>query len=106
MAGNQNVTFPFNRDSTAFALDYLGGFLRGCQEGWARWLGARGAPYAAGDIWGCVGSWYAGSWWSAEARRYVGLVRTAERERPWLDPRWAQVTLPCTPDLGCPHGSS
>jgi hypothetical protein len=106
MAGNQNGTFPFNRDSTAFALDYLGAFLRGCQEGWARWLGARGAPYRQGDIWGCVGSWYSGAWWSAEARRYVGLVRAAERDSPWLDPKWADIRPPCNPDLGCPHGRS
>ena len=39
MPDNQNGTFPFNRDSTAFALDYLGAFLRGCQEGWVHWLG-------------------------------------------------------------------
>ena len=31
---NQNGTFPFNRDSTAFAVDYIGGELRGCYEGW------------------------------------------------------------------------
>jgi hypothetical protein len=106
MDGNQNGTFPFNRDSTAFALDYLGSFLRGCQEGWATWLGARGAAYRPGDIWGCVGAWYSGAWWSPEARRYVDLVRTAERDRPWLDPAWAEVRLPCPPGLGCPRGSS
>jgi hypothetical protein len=106
MPGNQNGTFPFNRDSTAFALDYLGAFLRGCQEGWATWLGARGAAYRPGDIWGCVGAWYAGSWWSPEAHRYVDLVRAAERDRPWLDPGWAELRPPCAPDRGCPRGSS
>lgn len=106
MPDNQNGTFPFNRDSTAFAVDYLGAFLRGCQEGWARWLGARGAPYAPGDIWGCVGAWYAGSWWSADARHYVRLVRAAEAEQPWLDPHWAQRVPPCVPELGCPRGGS
>ena len=35
---NQNGTFPFNRDSTAFVVDYLGAYLRGCYEGWAWWL--------------------------------------------------------------------
>ena len=106
MPENQNGTFPFNRDSTAFALDYLGAFLRGCQEGWARWLGARGSSYSSGDIWGCVGAWYAGSWWSPDARHYVGLVRSAARQRPWLDPRWADAVPPCDPDLGCPRGVS
>jgi len=104
MAGNQNGTFPFNRDSTAFALDYLGAFLRGCQEGWVRWLGHRGA-YRPGDIWGCVGTWYAGSWWSAEARRYIELVRATEQQREWLDPDWPHAAPPCSSHFGCPHGS-
>ena len=50
MADNQNGTFPFNRNSTAFAVDYIGAYLRGCYEGWITWLGP------AGDLWGCVGS--------------------------------------------------
>lgn len=106
MDGNQNGTFPFNRNSTAFALDYLGAFLRGCQEGWVRWLGARGAPYAPGRIWGCVGAWYAGDWWSVAARRYVQLVKQAEEDRRWLDPDWAELRPPCSTEHGCPHGSA
>jgi hypothetical protein len=105
MDGNQNGTFPFNRDGTAFALDYLGAVLRGCQEGWMHWLGARGAPYGPGRIWGCVGAWYTGAWWSGDARRYVALVRSAEHERPWLDPNWAELRLNCSADFGCPLGS-
>src|SRR5262249_31841624 len=42
MPDNQNGTFPFNRDSTAFAVDYLAAHLRGCYEGWERWLGQTG----------------------------------------------------------------
>ena len=34
MADNQNGTFPFNRNSTAFAVDYVASYLRGCYEGW------------------------------------------------------------------------
>ena len=105
MAGNQNGTFPFNRDATAFALDYLGAVLRGCQEGWMRWLGARGAPYGRGHIWGCVGAWYTGAWWTRDAHRYVALVKSAQRERPWLDPSWAELRLPCSAQLGCPVGN-
>ena len=80
---HQNGTFPFNRDSTAFALDYLGAFLRGCQEGWLHWLGNTGdGSYAAGEKWGCVGAWYAGSWLTPPAREYVGRVRAQIREAP------------------------
>jgi len=104
MAANQNGTFPFNRDSTAFALDYLGAVLRGCQEGWMRWLGARGAHYGPGHLWGCVGVWYTGAWWSVDSHRYVALVRSAERRRPWLDPAWAELSPSCSAEFGCPVG--
>jgi hypothetical protein len=104
MPGNQNGTFPFNRDSTAFALDYLGAFLRGCDEGWMWWLHNMSEHYAPGKIWGCVGVWYAGDWQSAEARRYAALVHQSRVEHPWLDPDWADQRLPCSPDDGCPQG--
>lgn len=106
MPGNQNGTFPFNRDSTAFALDYLGAFLRGCQEGWVLWLHNVSGSYRAGRIWGCVGAWYAGAWQSAEASRYRGLVRQAVAGRPWLDPEWADRRPPCSTVDGCPQGPS
>jgi hypothetical protein len=106
MQGNQNGTFPFNRDSTAFALDYLGAFLRGCQEGWVRWLDNVPGHYGPGMIWGCVGVWYAGDWQSASARRYRTLVHEAMVERPWLDPDWADQGPPCSPVDGCPRGPS
>jgi len=106
MPGNQNGTFPFNRDSTAFALDYLGAFLRGCQEGWIRWLDNVPGHYEPGRIWGCVGVWYAGNWQSPSARRYRTLVHEAMVERPWLDPDWADQSPPCSPVDGCPRGPS
>jgi hypothetical protein len=104
MLGNQNGTFPFSRDSTAFALDYLGAFLRGCDEGWARWLGNVSEDYTSGDPWGCVGVWYSGQWRSPDARRYIGLVRQTLVEKPWLAPDWAEQAPPCSARLGCPRG--
>lgn len=104
MPGNQNGTFPFSRDSTAFALDYLGAFLRGCDEGWVHWLGNGTSTYAAGDLWGCVGVWYAGAWHSPAALRYESLVRAAEEERPWLSAAFARARPPCSPLHGCPRG--
>ena len=104
MPGNQNGTFPFNRDSTAFAMDYLGSFLRGCQEGWVLWLGNNGDTYRPGMLWDCVGVWYAGSWRSDLADDYVRRVRAEMRDRPWLRPDWGEKRLPCSPDHGCPMG--
>lgn len=91
MRANQNGTFPFSRDSTAFALDYAAGFLRGCQEGWVRWLDKTGTrDYEPGDVWGCVGTWYAGSWKTPDAVEYMDRVKELLKDRIWLDPEWGE----------------
>jgi hypothetical protein len=105
MPGNQNGTFPFSVESTAFALDYLGSVLRGCYEGWMSWLGNAG-HYQPGHLRGCVGAWYAGSWRSPEADAYVHNVDVTLRSRPWLRPRWIDQELPCSPAHGCPRAPS
>jgi len=86
--------FPWNRDSTAAAVDALGGWLRGCYEGWVWWLRDHGntshGVYRAGDLWGCVGAWYSGNWLDGStttpqtAEHYIARVQYWERQRPWL----------------------
>jgi len=85
--------FPWNRDSTAAAVDMLGGWLRGCYEGWVWWLREHGnrsrGGYHAGDLWGCVGAWYSGNWHDGPARGPGGenyILRTQYwfKQRPWL----------------------
>jgi hypothetical protein len=98
-AGNQNGTFPFTRDSTAAAADYWGAFIRGCFEGWAYWLNG-----GAGDLWGCVGSWYSGDWHSSAANGYISRVQNEENNHTWLtasfdDPR---QQFSCDSKYGCP----
>ncbi len=103
LSGNQNGTFPFNRDSTAFAVDYLGSQLRGCYEGWETWLRTTGTKtYAAGDIWGCVGAWYAGKWHSASADGYITRVRGELTGHTWLHADWPGIKPSCDPAYGCP----
>jgi hypothetical protein len=102
MPGNQNGTFPFNRDSTAFAVDYMASQVRGCYEGWESWLGHVSSTYAAGDLWGCVGNWYAGDWHSKAAEGYVSLVRQELTNLTWLQPDWPSDKPPCDPTYGCP----
>jgi hypothetical protein len=87
--------FPWNRDSTAAAVDVLGGWLRGCYEGWVWWLStenrSRGV-YHAGDMWGCVGAWYSGNWLDgtpSEPGTGEGYIANAQHwytVRPWLNP--------------------
>ncbi|KAA1397728.1 hypothetical protein [Aeromicrobium ginsengisoli] len=89
MAKNQNGTFPFNRDSTAFALDYAAAHLRGCMEGWIVWLSNRDG-FERGDLWGCVGVWYAGDWEIPAAREYAARVKSLMDDRVWLQPSFAE----------------
>ena len=37
------------------------------------WLNSveRGREYRAGDLWGSVGAWYAGRWWTDPAKQYI-----------------------------------
>jgi hypothetical protein len=107
MPDNQNGTFPFNRNSTAFAVDYIGGYLRGCYEGWITWLSDSGpGVYAAGDLWGCVGSWYSGDWRSSAALNYIGLVQGELSDFTWLQPGWPSDRPACSRTYGCPGPDS
>jgi hypothetical protein len=102
---NQNGTFPFNRDSTAFALDYLASQLRGCFEGWEWWLRNTGTgDYRSGDLWGCVGAWYSGDWHSTAADDYASRVREELARRTWLRADWPAQLPPCSATEGCPRG--
>lgn len=101
MPGNQNGTFPFARDSTAFALDYIAAQLRGCVNGWEFWLKHSG-HYAAGDIWGCVGAWYSGDWHSSAADAYISRVRQELADVTWLGKDWPRIRPQCLADFGCP----
>lgn len=89
MSNNQNGTFPFSRDSTAFALDYAAAHLRGCMEGWITWLSNRDG-FSRGDVWGCVGVWYGGDWKIPAARQYTARVKTLMDERFWLQSGFAE----------------
>jgi hypothetical protein len=100
MQDNQNGTFPFSRDSTAFALDYIGAQLRGCYEGWETWL-----TKTSGDIWGCVGAWYSGDWHSSAAEGYISDVKGFIASHEWLTANFANGKgnqYHCDPMKGCP----
>ena len=76
------------RNSTAFNADYYGGILRAYFDGKMGWLNdmERGKQYRAGDLWGSVGAWFAGRWWTNPARQYIQGVKDRMRERPWFNP--------------------
>ena len=81
--------------STALAVDFYAARLRSCYNGdfydGGSWLyggqtvrqiaAAHGWPYV---LWGCVGSWYSGSWYDSGAVNYINAVQTALAQRTWL----------------------
>jgi hypothetical protein len=87
--------YPWNKRSTAADVDMLGGWLRGCYEGWVWWLRDHGntsrGKYAAGDLWGCVGAWYSGDWHDGKVgvpsgQDYIVRAQHFEEIAPWLVP--------------------
>lgn len=97
--GYQNGTFPFNRNSTAFAVDYYGSYIRGCLEGWS-YLGTK----TTGDLWGCVGSWYSGNWHDAAADNYAATAQNWYNTQPWLTSYFYTQKPSCSATYGCPVG--
>jgi hypothetical protein len=85
------AAWPMSRDDTAFNAEYSYGSIRGCYEGWATYLYERtpvaGYPrYHRGDIWGCVGKWYSGSWYDQGALDYIKSVKMYMANKQWLQP--------------------
>jgi hypothetical protein len=73
-------TWPWARDSTAYNVDYTLARRRACYEGWT-YEGGR----TRGDLWGCIGMWYSGSYGSGYSD-YLASVRYWYRAEPWR--RW------------------
>lgn len=81
--------WPMSRDATAFNADFTYGWIRNCYEGWTTYLNDRqplpGYPkYHAGDIWGCVGYWYSGTWYDKLAIDYIQRVKARYEKQEWL----------------------
>lgn len=74
--------------STAMNADVTYAIWRSCYNGDEVWLNdqPRGQQYAAGDVWGCIGRWYAGAWYTAPAIRYVEEVKAYLAEKIWTTP--------------------
>ena len=72
--------------STAMNADVAYAIWRSCYDGYEIWLrnsAPRGQPYHAGELWGCVGRWFAGSWHTPAANQYIRRVQRLLRERAW-----------------------
>ena len=79
-------TYPLSQESTAFNLDYYGRAFRSCFDGQEMWLetvSGNGRPYAAGELWGCVGLWYSGRWHDSGAEDYIAKIKAHLANRTW-----------------------
>jgi hypothetical protein len=78
-------TWPEVETSTAYNLDLAYSSWRDCYEGNYSWLNTveRGATYAAGDAWGCVGIWFAGRWKTTDAKSYTQAVQDYFNTKIW-----------------------
>jgi hypothetical protein len=85
MKRTYHCCLPLSARYTAFNADYYGAILRAYYDGRQTWLNdvERGERYQAGDVWGSVGSWFAGRWRTAEALDYIHRVQRTLRDEPW-----------------------
>ena len=77
--------FPYAYDSSAYNLDVTYAIWRACFEGTETWLNTvdRGRQYAAGDMLGCMGRWFAGRWSTQPAVDYMNTVQGHVNNRTW-----------------------
>jgi autotransporter family porin len=77
--------YPWTHLSTAFDVDTYAGWLRSCLDGdfydGSYWL--YGGRRVRGDVWGCVGAWYSGDWYSSGARDYIAQVKRHLSAKDW-----------------------
>jgi hypothetical protein len=81
--------WPMSRQDTAFNAEFVYGWIRNCYEGWANYLyGLTPSPgypsYHAGDIWGCLGFWFSGGWYTSGAINYINITMQYYQQKPWL----------------------
>jgi hypothetical protein len=76
------------QSSTAYNVDVSFAARRNCFEGNETWLNTvdRGRDYAAGDLWGCVGMWFSGRWYTQPAVDYIAAVQDWLNQRIWETP--------------------
>lgn len=81
----EQASWPGINNSTAFNADTAYAIWRTCYEGYEYWLNDvdHGKTYGAGDAWGCMGRWFAGRWYTADANTYIGRVQDYLNQRIW-----------------------
>jgi hypothetical protein len=85
--------WPGIATSTAMNVDVAYAIWRSCFNGdeiWLRNSAPASQPYHAGDLWGCLGRWFAGSWYTPGAIEYINRVQKLLHEQVWEQPGFIQ----------------
>jgi hypothetical protein len=87
--------WPGFATSTAMSVDVAYAIWRSCYDGYEVWLNdePRGQQYKAGDLWGCIGRWNAGAWYTPAADAYIAVVKKYLSERIWETPQFKEDNL-------------
>jgi hypothetical protein len=95
----EEAAWPGIATSTAMNADVTYAIWRSCYNGDEVWLNnePKGRPYAAGDLWGCVGRWFAGAWYTPAADGYISRVQGYLSERIWLQPAFVHAAPSSAP---------
>ena len=78
-------SYPMSKTMTAFSLDYTLSEERGCYDGHS-FVGKK----AIGNLYGCMGVWYAGAWLTAPAEQYIARIKSDLNAKAWL--HWRGTT--------------
>ncbi len=92
--GLLQVRYPYHQSafqnnnaggSSAYNEDFTYAVWRDCYNGNMTWLNGEphGKRYAAGDLWGCIGVWYSGRWYTSDAITYIDKVQGYLNQRIW-----------------------
>jgi len=87
--------YDYSAKDSAFNADFYAAYIRSCLDNdfydggsWlyggrtiAQIISTNGFDYA---LWGCVGSWFSGSWYDSGARNYISSVQTHLANKDWL----------------------
>jgi autotransporter family porin len=89
----ERAAWPGTAASTAMNADAAYAIWRSCYDGYEVWLNdePRGQRYHAGNLWGCVGRWFAGTWFTPAADGYIRQVKTFFRARIWTRSSFART---------------
>jgi hypothetical protein len=84
----ETSSWPGIARSTAMNADTAYAIWRSCYDGYQTWLNTvtHVGRYHAGDLWGCIGRWFAGRWHTPPAQQYIAKVRLYLRQRIWTTP--------------------